>query len=129
MSHELIRLLRSKPPLALVGASNRPEKFGNIILKTMRARDYTILPINSAEKEIEGLQAFPNLTEAAQRSAIGLVVYVVPPPRTLRSLAEARSLGLLRVWIQPGASDAAVVDYLERNGFQFLVNACVMVEG
>jgi hypothetical protein len=128
MHPELKPYLRSRPVLALVGASRRPEKFGNIILKNMLAKGFTVLPINAGESEIEGLATFPNLRAAAAAREIGLVVYVVPPPRTLNSLKEARDLGLKKVWVQPGAGDSLTRKFLEENDFEFLQDACVMVE-
>lgn len=128
MHPELKPYLRSRPVLALVGASRRPEKFGNIILKNMLGKGFTVLPINAGESEIEGLATFPNLRAAAAAREIGLVVYVVPPSRTLKSLQEALELGLKKVWLQPGAGDASTRQFLEENGFEFLQDACVMVE-
>lgn len=128
MHEELKSYLRTKPALALVGASRRPEKYGNIILRNMLGKGFKVVPINSAESEIEGQTSYPNLTAARKIEAIDLVVYVVPPPRTLNSLKEAGELGLKKVWLQPGAGDDRTREYLEREGFEFLQDECVMVE-
>lgn len=127
MHQELKPYLRTQPVLALVGASRRQEKYGNIILRNMLAKGFTVIPVNSAESEIESQTSYPNL-KAAAANEIGLVVYVVPPPRTLNSLKEALELGLKKVWLQPGAGDAATREYLEENDFTFLQDECVMVE-
>ncbi|MEQ9365440.1 MAG: CoA-binding protein [Leptospirales bacterium] len=128
MHEELKAYLRTKPTLALVGASKRSEKYGNIILRNMLGKGFTVMPINSSESEIEGQTSYPNLKAARAAACIGLVVYVVPPPRTLNSLKEARDLGLKKVWLQPGAGDESTLAYLRDNGFEFLQNECVMVE-
>ncbi|MCR9144982.1 MAG: CoA-binding protein [bacterium] len=128
MHEELKSYLRDQPVLALVGASRRPEKYGNIILRNMLSKGFTVIPINSAESEIEGQQSYPNLKAAQSAREIGLVVYVVPPPRTLNSLKEAQELGLKKVWVQPGAGDERTLAYLKENDFEFLQDACVMVE-
>ncbi len=129
VAEDMITYLRSRPRIGLVGASRRPEKFGNIILRTMSARGYSMIPINGGETEIDGLVCYPNLQAAHAARDLGLVVYVVPPPRTLRSLAEAKQLGLMRVWIQPGAGDSEVRKYLRENSFSYRFDACVMVDG
>ena len=128
MHEELKAYLRTQPTLALVGASKRPEKYGNIILRNMLGKGFTVVPINSAESEIEGQTSYPNLKAAQAAGEIGLVVYVVPPPRTLNSLKEARELGLKKIWVQPGAGDESTREYLRENDFEFLQDACVMVE-
>ncbi|HNL70084.1 MAG TPA: CoA-binding protein, partial [Leptospiraceae bacterium] len=65
--------------------------------------------------------------EAREKGA-ALVVYVIPPKLTLESLAQARELGMKKVWVQPGAGDEAVREYLDANSFEYLMDACVMVE-
>ncbi|MCL4807454.1 MAG: CoA-binding protein, partial [Thermoanaerobaculia bacterium] len=61
---EVFALLRRRGPetrIAVVGASNHPEKYGNIIVKNLAAKGYTVLPVNPRETEIAGLPVFPNL--------------------------------------------------------------------
>ncbi len=128
MNLNLIEVLRGQPVVALVGATNDSSKFGNIIMRDLRGRDFTVIPINPRAQAVEGIPAFPNLKDAHAEHEIGLVVYVVPPKFTLQSLEEARTLGLNRVWVQPGAGDDAVQSYLEEHGFEYLMNACVMIE-
>jgi uncharacterized protein len=129
MNLDLVSYLRKKNPvMALVGATNQSEKFGNIILRDMRAKGYTVVPINPRATTVEGLKAWPDLTSAVREHLIGLVVYVIPPRLTLESLAEANELGLKQVWVQPGAGDNAVRTYLDEHGFDYLMDACVMVE-
>ncbi len=119
--------LRTKPVIALVGASTNPEKFGHIIWQDMESKGFTIIPINRRGKTMGGRRSYESLGAAKAEHEIGLVVYVIPPDRTLESLKEALSVGLKKVWVQPGAGDAAVREFLEVNGFDYLVNACVMV--
>ena len=128
MNLDLVPYLRTNPGIALVGATNQKEKYGNIILQDMVKKGYKIIPINPRAKEVDGLTCYPDLKAASAQENIGLVVYVIPPKFTLESLAEAGELGLKKVWVQPGAGDDAVRDYLEGNGFEFLMDACVMVE-
>jgi hypothetical protein len=125
---KMISYLRDKPIIALVGATNDSQKYGNIILRDMAAKGFRVVPVNSRAHTVEGIEAFPTLETAKSRHEIGLVVYVIPPRHTLQSLAEAASLGLKRVWVQPGAGDEAVRDYLENNNFDYVMDLCVMVE-
>lgn len=126
---DLAKYLRDEEPIiALVGATNQTGKYGNIILRNMMQKGYTMIPVNPRATTVEGLRAFHTLSEAAVEHKIGLVVFVVPPPITLEVLHEADALGLRRVWVQPGAGDQAVRDFLEAHEFAYLIDACVMVE-
>ena len=54
---------------------------------------------------------------------------VVPPAVTLRILEEAKSLGHTKVWVQPGAEDDTVLEYLHEHGFHHVAGGpCIMVE-
>jgi uncharacterized protein len=125
---DLSSYLRTKPVIALVGASINPEKYGHIIWQDMEAKGFTIIPINRRGNSLGGRKSYETLRAAKDEHDIGLVVYVVPPERTLESLKEAESLGLKKVWIQPGAGNSDVRQFLESNSFDYLLNACVMVQ-
>ena len=128
MSLDLAAFLKTKPRIALVGATTNTSKFGNIILRDLMGKGFTVLPVNPRATEIEGQRAYPTLTAASKDHEIGLVVFVLPPPLTLTALEEALALGLQRVWIQPGAADDAVRNYVAENEFEALIDACVMVQ-
>jgi acyl-CoA synthetase (NDP forming) len=48
--------------LAVVGASIKPEKVGNVILKNLKEGEFRLYPVNPKEKEILGLRCYPNLS-------------------------------------------------------------------
>jgi len=128
MNLNLVQYLRSKPVIALVGATNDRTKYGNIILRDLSSRGFEVRPVNPRAESVEELPSYPDLKTANHDGKIGLLVYVIPPPLTLGSLKEALELGLRKVWVQPGAADDAVRDFLEKNNFEYLSDACVMIE-
>ncbi|MEQ8351196.1 MAG: CoA-binding protein [Leptospiraceae bacterium] len=128
MELDLVSYLKEGPTMALVGATNNSTKFGNIIFRDMVSKGYEIIPINPRATTVNDVQAYPDLATANQQHDLDLLVYVVPPKHTLESLKEAHELGLKRVWIQPGAGNPDVRNYLNENGFEYLMDACVMVE-
>ncbi len=124
---EVMDLLRDKSiRIAVVGASNNPQKYGNIIVRNLLGKGYgNILPINPREKEIAGLPAYPNLAEAPK--PIDLVNFVTPPPVTRKVLEQVAELGLPRVWLQEGSYDDEVLEYVARAPFKTVYDACIMV--
>lgn len=125
---EVLEQLRRRGPetrIAVVGASNDPGKYGNVIVKDLASKGYTVLPVNPKETEIAGLPAFPNL--AAVPGPIHIVNVVTPPAVTRRVLDEAAALGLPAVWLQDGSWDEAVLEAAARAPFQTVREACIMV--
>ncbi|MBI2966370.1 MAG: CoA-binding protein [Bacteroidetes bacterium] len=125
---DLSQYLLEKPAIALVGASANPAKYGSVILQDLLEKNFTVYPVNPKEKNIGEINVWNNLSSLVKEKSIGLVVFVVPPPVTLKMLGEALSLGLKKVWVQPGAGDQAVREFLEKNNFDYLMDACVMVK-
>ena len=108
---EVFERLRQRGPetrIAVVGASNHPEKYGNVIVRNLAAKGYTVLPVNPHETEIAGLPAWPNLESVP--GPVHIVNVVVPPRVTLGVLAKAEKLGLPAVWLQDGSFDDAVLE-------------------
>jgi predicted CoA-binding protein len=122
---EQLRRRGSETRIAVVGASNDPAKYGNVIVRDLAAKGYTVLPVNPRETEIGGLPAFPNL--AAVPGPVHIVNVVTPPSVTGRVLGEAAALGLPAVWLQDGSYDEAVLDAAADAPFQTVYEACIMV--
>lgn len=125
---EVFEQLRRRGPetrIAVVGASNDPAKYGNIIVRHLAAKGYTVLPVNPHETQIAGLPAYPNLS--AVPAPIHIVNVVTHPGVTKGILEEASRLGLPAVWLQDGSYDEAVLEVAARAPFKTVHEACIMV--
>lgn len=126
MPEDLISLLeRLDTTVAIVGATDNPAKFGNIIYKDLKRKGFRLFPVNPHRKIVEHDQAYPSLAEIPQKPTI--VDFVVPPAVTLASLRQCLDLELMNVWLQPGTTSPAVMDFLQQNNFNYLT-ACIMVK-
>ena len=125
---EVFEVLRRRGPgtrIAVVGASNDPSKFGNVIVRNLASKGYTVLPVNPREREIAGLPAYPNLTAVPQ--PVHIVDVVTPPAVTKGILEEAARLGLTAVWLQDGSYDEAALEVAAEAPFRTVYEACIMV--
>ncbi|MBN1318881.1 MAG: CoA-binding protein, partial [Anaerolineales bacterium] len=80
--------------IAVVGASNNPEKLGYALLDTIRRAGYTgiVYPINRKSSEIQGLRAYPSLAEVP--GEIDLAIILVPAPHAASVLDQAADKGI-----------------------------------
>lgn len=125
---EVLAVLRRRSRetrIAVVGASNDPAKYGNVIVRDLSAKGYTVLPVNPREKEIAGLPAFASLSEVP--GPIDIVDVVTPPAVTRKVLEEAARLGLPAVWLQDGSYDDEALELAARAPFKTVSEACIMV--
>lgn len=114
--------------IALVWASNNPEKFWNKILKDLISKWHTIIPVHPKERNIEWIKTFSNLW--AIKWEYDIINFVVKPEITLQILQKYRKKILKKqIWCQPWASDESVKDYLENHKFKwYITDSCIMIE-
>jgi predicted CoA-binding protein len=113
------------PVVAVVGATDNPRKYGNLIYLDLKEKGFRVYPVNPTRATVDGDPTFATLAELPE--APDIVNFVVPPTRTLRVLKQAKGLGFTTVWVQPGAENEDVLSYLDEQGFDYLANACIMV--
>ncbi|MCB2223805.1 MAG: CoA-binding protein [Actinobacteria bacterium] len=124
--NDIARLLEEPgTTIAVVGATDDPDKFGGRIYRDLKAKGFRVFAVNPNRDTVDGDTAYPTLADLPEAPTI--VNFVVPPPRTLRILEQCRELGLMNVWVQPGAESPEVLAALEEGGFHYLASSCIMV--
>jgi predicted CoA-binding protein len=111
--------------IAIVGASNARDKYGNIILRNLRSKGFTVLPVNPKEAEVEGETSYSALDQVPE--PIHIVNFVVPPEisYSIVKVSDASRYGVL--WFQPGSYDARVL--AAAASFRYVIaGPCIMVE-
>src|ERR1700754_1003468 len=80
--------------VAVLGASPRPDSFGNSVVKNLLAAGYAgrIYPIHPSAAEVEGLRCFADLQDLP--AAPDCAVVALPADKVLPALARAARHGL-----------------------------------
>ncbi len=119
-------LIEPETTVAVVGATDNAMKYGSVIYRDLKRKGYTVFPVNPNRTEVDGDKAYPTLDTLPESPTI--VNIVVPPSVTIRVLRKSLELGLKNVWLQPGAESPESLAFLQEHGFNYLANACIMVE-
>ena len=123
----MIEYLKNKNNLiALIGASNDKNKYGNKILLDLVTKGYNVVPINLKEDNISGLKSYSNVYELSEKPSI--INFVVPPNVGFELTKELVESGFDNFWYQPGAESLEISLYLESNSKNFIDDKCIMVE-
>ena len=112
--------------IALVGATDNESKYGHTIFLDLKRKGYRVYPVNLRRDTVQGEKAYSKLADIPEPPTI--VNFVIPPRFTLHVLKQCLELGLMNVFIQPGAESPEVMEFVQENGFNYLANACIMVE-
>ena len=84
----MIDSLKNKNNLiALIGASNDKNKYGNKILLDLVSKGHNVVPINPKEDIIAGLKSYKNISELSEKPSI--INFVVPPNVCLLYTSDA----------------------------------------
>ncbi len=111
--------------VALVGATDNRGKYGSIIYRDLKRKGFPVFAVNPHRATVDGDPAYATLADLPEKPTV--VNIVVPPEETLKVLEQARDLGYMDVWVQPGAESSRVLEFLDDAGFNYLATACIMV--
>ena len=125
-SQDQIEKFLSGKRFAVVGASQDRTKYGNKVFRVYQQNRYDAVPVNPKADEVEGLQAYPDLSSIP--GTIDGVSIITPPAVTERVVQEAIQKGIKHIWMQPGAeSDAAVQAAKEAGANVIAGGPCILV--
>ena len=114
-------------PIAVVGASADPAKFGHKVLAAYLRHGIRAIPINPSGDEILGQKVYTHLSEVPEPMTAASII--TPPIITAGVIAEAIRLGLKRLWLQPGAEHREAIRKAEAAGLGVIWGGpCVLVE-
>jgi predicted CoA-binding protein len=111
--------------LAIVGVSRSGKKFGNTILRELKAKGYTLYPVHPQAETLDGERCYPNFQALPEK--VGGVIVVVPPIQTEKVVQEAHQAGINKIWMQQGAQSPAAIQYCQDNGISAVYGRCIMM--
>lgn len=108
---------------AVVGVSAKKEKYGYKIWKTLKKHGYIAYGINPNYDEIEGEKIYHSLYDLPEK--VDVIDIVVPPKHSMKTLDEAKELGIEYIFFQPGTYNDEVVEKAKDLNFKYLIDDCI----
>ena len=126
MNAELMpeEVMVQKKVWAVIGATENPKKYGNMIYKKLKKRGYTVYPVNPNVNLVDGDACYPDLSSLPQ--VLEVIDMVVSPQIGMAILEESARLGIKDVWLQPGTFNDELLTLIKKLNLN-AVQACVMV--
>ncbi|KAJ3759436.1 NAD(P)-binding protein [Lentinula raphanica] len=127
------------PAYAVVGASKDQTKYGTKVLQWYKTREMPVTPVHpliplcvcQKESELEGIATVKSIEELPSPSTTSISI-ITPSKITIGLLQKAKELDVPALWIQPGASDSACIQFIKENDMVDKViygGSCVLTEG
>lgn len=120
---ELRSIYSSTHTIAIVGASNDPEKPAHSIPAYLQSQGFRIIPINPKGGEILGEPVVPTLDELAEPVD---VVDVFRPASEAPDIARAAvALGAKVLWLQTGVTSDEAARIAQDGGLRVVMDTCM----
>ncbi len=113
-----------KRPVAVLGASPKPERYANQAIRLLASFDYRPIPVNPAFEEIEGLPCYPRL--AAIDQPVHTITLYLNATRSLPLIDEILAANPQRIIMNPGAENDELAAAASGAGIE-VVEACTLV--
>jgi len=115
----------SSEPIAMVGVSRNPKKFGFAAFRELKEKGMNILPVNPHATEIHGSRVYHDL-KSLPPEVRGLII-MTKKAQTISVVKEAKELGLKQIWIQQMADSREAIDELKGTDINFITGECILM--
>jgi len=112
-------------PIALVGVSRNPKKFGYSAFKELKEKGMYLVPVNPVAVEIMGEKSYQNV-KLLPANVKGIIV-LTKKEITASVVREAKEKGIKQIWIQQMAESKEALDELKGSDINFITGECILM--
>ena len=125
---DIAELLQSTRTIALVGASDRPSRPSNGVMRTLQMHGYRVFPVNPqiTGEHLHGEFVWRELAQIGE--PIDLVDIFRRSDFAGEAIDAAVAVGAKAVWTQLGVHDDAAIARAEAAGLMAVVDRCPAIE-
>ena len=118
------RLLATSRRIAVLGASDRPDRDSHRIFRYLQAAGYDVVPVNPRVSAVAGVPAVPDLAAAGP---VDLVDVFRRSEHVPGVVDEAIATAAPALWLQLGVVHDAATRRAREAGIEVVEDACIMV--
>ena len=112
-------------PIAMVGVSRNPKKFGYTAFRELKEKGMKIIPVNPEADEIMGEKSYHNVT-ALPEEVKGIII-MTKKDKTASVVKEAVARGIKEIWIQQMADSKEALSELKGSDINFITGECILM--
>lgn len=125
---ELVKILTSVKTVALVGASDKPERASYYVMEYLLSQNYQVTPVNPklAGKTLLGQKVYAELSDIPY--FIDMVDVFRNADAVFPIAEEAVKIGANVLWLQLGIVNEEAVEFARKQGMSVVMDRCPKIE-
>ncbi|WP_297417176.1 CoA-binding protein [Thermococcus sp.] len=123
---EVRKILTKYRRIALVGASPKPERDANQVMRYLLEKGYEVYPVNPRYSEVLGKKCYPSVLDIPDN--VEIVDLFVRPEFTMDYVEQAIKKGAKVVWFQFGTYDREAFRKAKEAGLMAVAHRCIKQE-
>jgi uncharacterized protein len=112
-------------PIAMIGVSRNPKKFGQMAFKELKDKGLKLIPVNPVAEEILGVKAYPDIK--ALPGEVRAVIIMTKKDQTATVVKDAIAKGIKNIWIQQMADSKEAIKELEGSDINYITGECILM--
>jgi predicted CoA-binding protein len=125
---EIAELLTNARTIAMVGASDRPDRASNAVMKFLQGRGYKVFPVNPTitGEHVHGEYVWRDLHQIGE--PIDIVDIFRNSEAAGEAVDDAIAVGAKAVWMQLGVINSEAAERAEAAGLKVVMDRCPKIE-
>ena len=125
---EIAKLLTNARTIAMVGASDRPDRPSHGVMKFLQGHGYRVIPVNPqiTGEHVHGEFVWRELAQIGE--PIDIVDIFRRPIAAGEAVDEAVAVGAKAVWMQLGVINEEAAERAEQAGLKVVMDRCPAIE-
>jgi uncharacterized protein len=127
-SEDIAQLLTNARTIAMVGASDRPDRPSHGVMKFLQSHGYRVLPVNPqiTGEHVHGEFVWRELAQIGE--PIDIVDIFRRPQAAGEAVDQAIAVGAKAVWLQLGIVNEEAAQRAEQARLQVIMDRCIKIE-
>jgi predicted CoA-binding protein len=127
-AEDIAELLTNTRHIAMVGASDRPDRASYGVMQFLQSHGYRVFPVNPqiTGEHVHGEFVSRELAQIGE--PIDIVALFRRPQAAGEAVAQAIAVGAKAVWLQLGIVNEEAAQRAEAAGLQVVMDRCIKIE-
>jgi len=116
-----------KKSIAIIGASTKREKYGNMAVRAYAKQGFTVYPVTPSADEIEGHKAYKTIADIP--GDVDIASLYLPPAVGLQLLQQIADKKVKELFVNPGAESDELMEKAKALGLNAMAACSILAVG